>query len=271
MSHFLMVTDLDATLLGNSDFLRHFNFLFERHRNKYGSKLVYATGRSRQLYQELEDPGVGLLVPDKLITSVGSEIYTVRQESDGQINKEIDDEWTAQLSENWDLEKVSRITREYEKRGQLKRQPETEQGPLKASFHLEPQHRYILEEIEQKLKEQNIYAQIIYSSNRDVDILPQRSGKGNALNHVREKLEMSCEHTVACGDSGNDISLFSDTRIYGIIVGNARQELKDWYRENERERGNLYLARKSCAEGILDGLKYFCQRGGMSHFCLENE
>jgi sucrose-6-phosphatase len=239
---FLIVTDLDATLVGNDRYLEDFNRFFTKHREAHGSKLVYATGRSLKLYQDLESE-VDLLLPDRLITSVGSEIYTA--------DKKMDINWASQLSENWNVEQVKQITSKYE---QLKPQPESEQGPFKVSFLLRPEHKSILENVNQELKSKSIKAQIIYSSDKDVDVLPEQSGKGKALSYVRESLGIPCARTVACGDSGNDIALFTEN-TFGIIVGNARPELREWYEANKRS--NLYLARTNCAAGILEGLHHF--------------
>jgi sucrose-6F-phosphate phosphohydrolase len=243
MAPFLIVTDLDSTLVGNDSSLEDFNKFFTQHRKTYDeSKLVYATGRSLKLYQDLESE-VDLLPPDRLITSVGSEIYTT--------DKQIDTNWAQHLSKNWNVEIVRQTASDYE---QLRLQPETEQGPFKVSFFLRPQYKHILEELKQKLRNQGVHVQVIYSSDRDVDVLPERSGKGNALSYVREALGMPCDRTVACGDSGNDIALFTEN-IFGIIVGNARTELKEWYETNKR--ASLYLACGDCAAGVLEGLHHF--------------
>jgi sucrose-6-phosphatase len=239
---FLIVTDLDSTLVGNNISLKEFNRLFQQHREIYGSKLVYATGRSLQLYEELESE-VDLLPPDMLITSVGSEIYNTQ--------REMDIDWANQLSEDWDVQIVRQVASEYP---QLRPQPESEQGPFKVSFFLQSEYRTILEDLQLRLRTRNIQAQIIYSSDRDVDVLPRRSGKGRALRHVRNILNMPLNRTVACGDSGNDIAIFTEN-TFGIIVGNARAELIQWYRANQR--ANLHLASSNCAAGILEGLRHF--------------
>lgn len=242
MAQFLIATDLDATLVGNDEFLEEFNDFFKRHRDVHNSKLVYATGRSLTLYEKLESE-VDLLPPDMLITSVGSEIYTP--------DKQIDVNWANYLSKDWDVEIVKQIAANYT---QLEPQTKSEQGSFKVSFLLKRQHIDILEDLKQELAAQNIKAQVIYSSNRDVDVLPERSGKGKALNYVREALGVPHNRTVVCGDSGNDITLFTEN-TFGIIVGNARPELKKWYKDNKRK--NLYLAKGRCAGGILEGLRHF--------------
>ncbi|HEY9663844.1 MAG TPA: HAD-IIB family hydrolase, partial [Allocoleopsis sp.] len=74
MSRFLLVTDLDNTLVGDDDALKRLNAWLKEHRQTYGSKLVYATGRSLKSYQRLATQ-TSLLEADVLIASVGTEIY----------------------------------------------------------------------------------------------------------------------------------------------------------------------------------------------------
>ena len=96
--------------------------------------------------------------------------------------------------------------------------------------------------------------QFIYSSGQDFDILPSNGDKGLAVKFLQEKWQISSDMTVTCGDCGNDIALFKGFNK-GIIVGNAKTELLQWYRANERE--TLYLAQAHCANGVLEGLKHF--------------
>jgi sucrose-6-phosphatase len=111
-----------------------------------------------------------------------------------------------------------------------------------------------LPKLQQALSAQGIAAQVIYSSEKDLDILPQRADKGKALTYVREMLGFATDQTIACGDSGNDIALFT-ANTKGIIVGNARSELLQWHQSNPNQ--NRYLAQTNCAAGIHEGLQYF--------------
>ena len=79
--------------------------------------------------------------------------------------------------------------------------------------------------------------------------------KGKAVQFLRDRWQIDPETTVVCGDSGNDISLFKYGRERGIIVGNARSELRLWH---ELHPVNYhYLAAADYAAGMLEGLKYF--------------
>lgn len=245
MSAFLFVTDLDNTLVGDDAAMADLNHQLEEHRCQYGTKLVYSTGRSLTSYRQLKAEK-SLLVPDVLILSVGTEIYLADSDSP-------DPTWIQVLSVNWDREHVRAIADRFV---DLIPQPASEQPPFKVSYFLtESAAVEVLPQLQTLLDTQKIDAQLIYSSGQDLDILPRRANKGKAMTFLREKLEISPDRTVACGDSGNDLSMFCDRSEYGIIVGNAMPELLTWHQANPSTR--RYLAKKHCAGGILEGLQYF--------------
>jgi sucrose-6-phosphatase len=251
MNSFLLVTDLDNTLVpypwigdaaGDVPALNELNQYLTAQRQTNGSKLVYATGRSLKLYRELET-AAQLLKPDILITAVGSAIY--------QSDDQLDPIWANHLAQDWDLAIVQQLTQQFP---QLQPQPESEQSAYKVSFFLKPEDAMILPALKTQLADRHIQAQVIYSSEKDLDILPQRADKGKALTYVREMLGFAPTQTIACGDSGNDIALFTENTL-GIIVGNARSELRQWHVANPHP--HHYLAQSHCAAGILEGLKHF--------------
>jgi hypothetical protein len=249
MNSFLLVTDLDHTLVGEPDALLELNQFLTIQRETQGAKVVYATGRSRYLYEELA-AAAQLLTPDILVTAVGAEIY---------INQQLDQDWAAYLANNWARSTITQITRQFPT---LKPQPDSEQLTYKASFFLKPeQASETLAELELQLANAGIDAQLIYSSDRDLDILPKRADKGKALTYVREKLGFAPERTIACGDSGNDIALFAENTL-GIIVGNARSELVQWHQVNPNPQ--RYFAQTHCAAGILEGLAHFGFRSSVA-------
>ncbi|MDF5706449.1 MAG: sucrose-phosphate phosphatase [Nostoc sp. S4] len=249
MKPFLFVTDLDDTLVyrtvGNDDTLPKLNQLLNQHRQEYGTKIVYSTGRSPQLYQELQLQK-NLLQPDALVLAVGTEIYL-----DG--GKTLDLSWSEILSPGWDRELILSITKNFP---ELKPQPESEQLAFKVSFFIPQEIAVnILPQLEAELDKYKLNVKLIYSSEIDLDIVPLTSDKGQAMQFLRQKWKFAVEQTVVCGDSGNDIALFAVGNERGIIVGNARKELLQWH--NEYPADHHYLAQDFCAGGILEGLKYF--------------
>ena len=245
MDKFMFVTDLDNTFVGDDDALRELEQLLSQHRQEYGTKIVYATGRSPFLYQELKNEK-NLIDPDALVLSVGTEIYLDKSDTP-------DSSWSEKLSQGWNREVVLSKTADFP---ELKPQPDTEQGEFKVSFFLEKSVATgVLSRLESILSESDLDVKLIYSSGIDLDIVPSRSDKGQAMQFLRQKWDFVAERTVACGDSGNDIALFAVGEERGILVGNARPELLQWH--NENPANHRYLAKKVCAGGIIEGLKYF--------------
>ena len=245
MTKFLFVTDLDNTLVGDDNALTELYARLQRHRQEYGTKIVYATGRSPILYQELKEEK-NLLEPDALILSVGTEIYINGSSTP-------DSAWSEKLSPGWNREMVVTTATHF---SELVPQPDSEQRPLKVSFFL-PQTAAakVIPQLESDLQKSDLNVKLIYSSGIDLDIVPFSSDKGQAVQFLRQKWKFVAENTVVCGDSGNDIALFAVGVERGVIVGNARPELLQWHNENPADYH--YLARDFCAGGILEGLKYF--------------
>lgn len=245
MTKFLFVTDLDNTLVGNDNALIELNQKLSQHRQAYGTKIVYATGRSPILYQELLTEKE-LLVPDALIASVGTEIYYQGEENP-------DRTWSEKLSVGWHRDVVESIGANF---ADLIPQPDSEQRPFKVSYFVtEKAATEVLPRLESLLQESGIKAQLIYSGSKDLDILPRVSNKGLAVLFLRKHWEFDDTRTVVCGDSGNDIALFSVGKPRGIIVGNAQPELRQWLQHHPSD--DRYLAQADCAGGILEGLKHF--------------
>lgn len=243
---FLFVTDLDNTLVGDDNALKELNQQLSQHRQEYGTKIVYATGRSRSIYHDLKLEKQ-LLDPDALIASVGTEVY----DDDGQDSP--DPAWSEKLSQGWDRDLVVATAAHY---ADLVAQPDSEQRPFKVSYFLtEEAGVEVLPRLESQLSERGLNVKLIYSGGKDLDILPRNADKGLAVQFLQQKWGIDGTHTVVCGDSGNDIALFSVGEARGIIVGNARPELRKWYDENPADY--RYLAQAHCAGGILEGLHHF--------------
>jgi len=241
---FLFVTDLDHTLVGDDPAMTELNRVLGDHRQQHGTTIVYSTGRSLTSYRQLKAEK-SMLDPDVLIVSVGTEIYLVGSDSP-------DPTWTEVLSVNWDRDRVTAISSQFN----LAPQPKSEQRPFKVSYFLaEAIAVELLPQLQTLLDAEGLDAQLVYSGSKDLDILPHRANKGKAMTFLREQLNISLDRTVACGDSGNDLSMFCDRAERGIIVGNAMPELLTWHHDNPAP--NRYLAQKNCAGGILEGLHHF--------------
>ncbi|MEO0378449.1 MAG: sucrose-phosphate phosphatase, partial [Cyanobacteria bacterium P01_A01_bin.17] len=237
MTKFLLVTDLDNTLVGDHSALQTLNETIEQHRIDFGSLLVYSTGRSLSSYRDLRTQ-TKLLEPDALIVSVGTEIYL-----DGGNSPE--PEWSERLQRNWNrsqiLDTVTQVA-------ELVPQSDLDQGDFKVSFSVDEDTAIaVVPKLETALEKQELAAKVIYSAGQHLDILPQQGDKGEALQFLRQRWQISAFRTVVSGDSGNDIALFNSGAERGIIVGNAQPELRQWHEQKPVK--HHYLADGHCAAG----------------------
>jgi hypothetical protein len=237
MSELLLATDLDGTLIGDDVALQELNnyLLLLRERGKL--KLAYVTGRSFQLYKQLESEKL-LLPPDALVTAVGTEVYWN--------GTNLAEDWPS--VPNWHRASVENILLAFR---ELELQPQSEQRPHKVSYFLKP-NQEVLAGVHESLEEFGV--DIVYSQELYLDILPKGIHKGSALQHLAQAWSIDTSNIIACGDSANDIAMLEISK--SVIVGNAKQELIDWATQKNPEP-NIYLAQAPFANGILQGLKYF--------------
>lgn len=230
----LLATDLDGTLVGDDTALLQLNSQLTRLRISGQLKLAYVTGRSLEMYSELQKEK-DLLQPDALIAAVGSEIYIdqVRQGDWPKVSQ-------------WDVKHISEVLSSYP---DIRPQPPTEQRDYKLCYYYDDGNDSIAK-IQMELGQEYT---AIYSSNRYLDILPTGVDKASAIKQLCSYWGLPDKAVIAAGDSGNDIAMLTNYR--GIIVGNASAELLAWQLTCANK--HLFMTSANQAGGIFEGLQYF--------------
>jgi len=236
----LFSTDLDGTLLGNPESAYRFKHTWES-LPRGRPMLVFNSGRTvkdtRALIGARKLPD-----PDLIIGGVGTELYDYQQ------RRELAD-FGAQFGEGWDLAKVEEIVGSMPG---IERQLPEFLHPYKSSWYWHRVDREKILSLQKKLEEAGLQAAVVYSSLRDLDVLPRRATKGNALIWLCERLQVPLEEVLVAGDTGNDSSMFLVPGVRGIVVENAQPELFEAV-----VKLPVFVTNQIMADGVLEGLKHF--------------
>jgi len=237
----LFSTDIDGTIYDGPDSARKFHVYWEELRGGPRPPLLaYNTGRSLDDTRSLVS-ATGLPAPDYIIGGVGTEIY----DSERGARMEA---WDRELSGHWNFDTVERIVRQ--NAGGVEMQPEECQNPFKCSWFWFDKDREHIDSLSRDLRSAGIDAQVVYSSDRDLDILPARANKGNAVEWLSGWCDIPPEEIVVAGDSGNDASMFQVEGVTGILVLNAEPALPEAIGD-----AHVFRATLPCADGVIEGLR----------------
>lgn len=233
-----LISDIDNTLLGDKVALKALTDWLPTQRSKLAFGI--ATGRSI-------DSALAILkkhhvqIPDVMITSVGTEIHYGK-------NLVPDLGWAAHIRYLWRREALQEALSKF---SGLQLQAPENQREFKLSYIAKPDSMPPLQEINEFLLSHKLHAQLIYSHEEFLDVLPIRASKGHAIRYLAYKWGLPLQDFLVAGDSGNDTEmLVGDTRA--IVVGNYSPELAVL-----RDQQHVYFANRHYAAGIIEGLQHY--------------
>lgn len=244
----LFSSDLDGTLAGHAQATSHFRSTWEALDPAHRPLLVYNSGRLvDDILTFVDDEG--LPRPDYVIGGVGTMLVDMRHGSRSE-------RFAESLAEGWSLQAVETVLGSF--RNSV-RQPQMYQHAFKSSWYLHDASPAALADIESALHEAGLSVTMIYSSRRDLDVLPGSADKGRTLAWLCKELGIGLDRVLVAGDTNNDRSMFELPGARGIVVGNALPELREMARNNPL----IYTARERFALGVVEGLVHWsvCAEG----------
>lgn len=240
--------DVDGTLTGDRAALDRLTARLQELRSGGAVFLVISTGRRlEQVISGIAEEG--LPEPDAVVCQVGTEIYIPPLSGDSRPLAAWRRTLLAEYSRDEAVSFLAAI------KG-LVMQPDVFNTELKTSCFLDqcPHPDRAAAEIRRRVKPHASRYQVVWSSGRDLDILPASSGKGKAIGFLVEHRGLDAGRVVVAGDTGNDAAMFEQFDK-GVVVANAKPELVALARSLGQSR--VYLARQHYAAGVEEGLEHF--------------
>ncbi len=242
----MLALDIDNVLIGDRAALKKLLEWISLHQK--GTIFAVATGRSlEEALAVLRENSVP--TPEVIISSVGSEIHYGPKLLP-------DPGWATHIHYSWRREDTAIVLKEVPG---LSLQPREKQREFKLSYNTSSAMPPV-EEIANLLASHGLRANLIYSHNEFLDVLPIRASKGRAIRYLSYKWSLPLEKILVAGDSGNDEEML-EGRTLGVVVGNYSPEI-----EHLRGHHQIYFAKSSYALGVLEGIEHyhFCETKGCS-------
>lgn len=238
----IFFTDLDGTVVGDPSATERFRDFWHALDPDTRPLLVFNSGRLIDDQIELMEQ-TPLPQPDYMIGGVGTMLMARDQPA-------LKTAYSTSLGQQFDTDAIHRIISGLPG---ISLQPEQYQHGFKSSWYLHDADEDAIAALETRLVDAGIDARIVYSSNRDLDILPRAADKGAAIRWLCDHLELELDEAVVAGDTGNDRAMFELPDIRGIVVANALAELKAIAKDENR----IFLADHAEADGVIQGLKHW--------------
>jgi hydroxymethylpyrimidine pyrophosphatase-like HAD family hydrolase len=155
--------------------------------------------------------------------------------------------WEESLLDRWEPQRVRALLADLP---ELERQPEEFQSARKISYFFRDASPADLLRVRNRLLDAGLRIDLLYSSNRDLDVVPAGINKGTAASFLASRVAPECRRVIVSGDTANDLMMFLQGFL-GIVVANAHRELKELAGER------VYVSPYSHADGVLDGVQHW--------------
>jgi sucrose-phosphate synthase len=232
-------SDIDQNLIGNRVGLSQLMDLLRAQRRH--TVFGIATGRNLESALSIMKK-YGILMPDVLITNLGTEIHYAQ----GLIEDEF---WSEHIDYLWRPVAIRRALTELKG---LTLQEKQNQGRFKISYHYDPAVAPPVDEIITLLRTRELTANVVHSFGQYLDILPSRASKGEALRYVARGWDIPLERVLVAGGSGGDEDMMRGNTMAVVVANRHHEELSDL-----ADQEGIYFAQQAHALGIIEAVEHY--------------
>ncbi len=109
-----------------------------------------------------------------------------------------------------------------------------------------------LEEVKQRLQQNEQAVNVVFSFGQYLDIIPTRASKGLALRWYAEQWDVPLEHILVAGGSGADEDMLRGNTLGVVVANRHHEELSDLI-----DLKDVYFASRPYAAGILEAIQHY--------------
>lgn len=206
-----------------------------------------ATGRSLQMARDLIEKH-GLPEPDIYITQLGAEIHYGKRQV-------LDLSWEKHLNHRWEPEAIMEILESVP--GITMQEEPGRQHRFKLSYNFEKGVAPRRKEIQKLLREHQLPAKVILSQGCFLDVVPLRSGKGQAIRYVTMRWGIPADNVLFYARRGSDYEALSG-QFLAVLGSDHSLELK-----STASLPRVFLASTPNFAGLVEGIEAYRFGGGI--------
>lgn len=203
----------------------------------FGIATARSIGMARKLVEE-----TGLPEPDVYITQLGGSIHYGKRQV-------LDLWWEKHLDYRWQPDAIREVLGSVA--GLTPQEGPGRQHRFKISYHYDKSKAPRRHLIHKLLRQEHLSAKVILSEGRWLDVIPLRSGKGQAIRYISMKWGIPVDHILFHARRGSD---------YGALSGSLLAVLGSDHSLELRQTTNLprvYLAKSPNFSGFLEGIEAY--------------
>jgi len=235
----VIVSGLDNILVGNKQALQEYIKLIKTHNQT--TIFGIATGRRIDSALALMKKN-SIPIPNIFISSLGTRIHYGKE-----LNE--DSQWAEHIDHQWNIRPIRKTLKNIDG---LILQPNIELTPFKISYYYDGAIAPPIKELIDRLRAEEVTANVIFSYGQYLDIVPARASKGQALRYVAQKLNIAVENIlVGCNSDSDEDMMRGNT----LAVVPANHQVLDI--SPSANMNCIYFSKKTYAFALLDAIEYY--------------